>query len=961
MEKEIQEQGIMDSFFKDYNQNQSMTNLKGTNNEINKNYEEISNNNISPSILSPKGEKKRRQGLWLNNFFTKEPENKEEIITPQIIIDDESKQKKKAKIILIKVIEVIKKFENSQIGIIIMLIIICFSIVYYDIKFLCIPNFLRKYFRYLYYIIFSYSSFDFIFRSLIMEQLFCTIYFWVDFFSLISMAFDIDSLSYDFLKKLFFPNHNNKYISFEEQSFIELIINLFQVLRLLRVIKFYRLLVDIIKERERQNNIKKKIEKLSERRSKVYRGKSFRQIKVSYTANLKDVNNNTTTANLNQTPEILIKSPVKRLNKNSVFTLPPLENENKKWEEDIKKYLEQHVFKQQKISQKVTEGISRLMIIIVILVFIVSIYSDEDNFNKESFSYILMCKMINNYSNKYKIQNFSKIKEFVDNYLLTNILTNYPIIQVEWKEHIIYQNKSMKLNFIEDYYRRDISYVYSKQDPSTIIIISKRQISKMTSLIYLLRLIYIITSVSVLCLLINNDIYNLIFHPLEKIGKVVDIVSKDPVGSKTVTELKNNMEHSSNKKEDQNSVSYEIKIIQSAIIRISALMAINFGEAGGEILKENISSSEGLNPMLQGKKIQAIFGFCFIHNFSEINEVFQEKTMIFVNQISDIVHSCVDKFNGITNKNLGDCYLLAWKFKEKTKNNNTTINNMNNNLNNEAKLSLKNSLLTAERNQELADCALLGFLNIIKKINKSQNILVYRKDIDLIKKFGPKYSVQMGFGLHTGWGIEGAIGSYYKIDCSYLSPNVNIAARLETATNIYGVDILLSGEFYDLLSDFMKRKCRKIDIVTLKGSEKPVSLYTVDINKNIHPGKLTSKKDRLTLRERRSYYALKKKKLWHKYNSMKYNYTLGEIYLKQSKGLRQLLKQIKSDMFYTCFEDGFNDYIDGEWKEAAQFLEKARYLDKSDGPTKTILDYIKSLDYKPPTNWDGYRVLTSKT
>ncbi len=66
-------------------------------------------------------------------------------------------------------------------------------------------------------------------------------------------------------------------------------------------------------------------------------------------------------------------------------------------------------------------------------------------------------------------------------------------------------------------------------------------------------------------------------------------------------------------------------------------------------------------------------------------------------------------------------------------------------------------------------------------------------------------------------------------------------------------------------------------------------------------------------------------------------------------------------MFYTCFEDGFNDYIDGEWKEAYQFLLKARYLDKSDGPTKTILDYIKSLNLTPPSNWDGYRVLTSKT
>lgn len=45
----------------------------------------------------------------------------------------------------------------------------------------------------------------------------------------------------------------------------------------------------------------------------------------------------------------------------------------------------------------------------------------------------------------------------------------------------------------------------------------------------------------------------------------------------------------------------------------------------------------------------------------------------------------------------------------------------------------------------------------------------------------------MGFGLHRGWTIEESIGSFYKIDCSYLSLNVNIAARLETATNIYGV------------------------------------------------------------------------------------------------------------------------------------------------------------------------------
>jgi hypothetical protein len=34
--------------------------------------------------------------------------------------------------------------------------------------------------------------------------------------------------------------------------------------------------------------------------------------------------------------------------------------------------------------------------------------------------------------------------------------------------------------------------------------------------------------------------------------------------------------------------------------------------------------------------------------------------------------------------------------------------------------------------------------------------------------------------------IKGAIGSHFKIDASYLSPNVNIASRLEAATKQYG-------------------------------------------------------------------------------------------------------------------------------------------------------------------------------
>ena len=83
----------------------------------------------------------------------------------------------------------------------------------------------------------------------------------------------------------------------------------------------------------------------------------------------------------------------------------------------------------------------------------------------------------------------------------------------------------------------------------------------------------------------------------------------------------------------------------------------------------------------------------------------------------------------------------------------------------------------------------------------------------------------MGFGLHVGWAIEGAIGSFYKIDASYLSPNVNMASRLEAATKQFGVPLLISGELVDAMTPFCAEKCRMIDRVTVKGSIEPLGKH----------------------------------------------------------------------------------------------------------------------------------------
>lgn len=77
--------------------------------------------------------------------------------------------------------------------------------------------------------------------------------------------------------------------------------------------------------------------------------------------------------------------------------------------------------------------------------------------------------------------------------------------------------------------------------------------------------------------------------------------------------------------------------------------------------------------------------------------------------------------------------------------------------------------------------AVISFIKIMTSITLSKKLAKYKEHPGLNERL-PTYRVKMGFGLHFGWAIEGAIGSDFKIDASYLSPNVNMASRLEAAT-----------------------------------------------------------------------------------------------------------------------------------------------------------------------------------
>lgn len=129
----------------------------------------------------------------------------------------------------------------------------------------------------------------------------------------------------------------------------------------------------------------------------------------------------------------------------------------------------------------------------------------------------------------------------------------------------------------------------------------------------------------------------------------------------------------------------------------------------------------------------------------------------------------------------------------------------------------------------VADFAVFSYIKIIAKLNKYKHVVKFNENKEILKKV-KDFKVEMGFGLHQGWAIEGAIGSFFKIDASYLSPNVNMAARLEAATKQFETPLLVSGPLRDICSLHMQEILREIDTVTVKGSIKPMRLFTITID-----------------------------------------------------------------------------------------------------------------------------------
>lgn len=122
----------------------------------------------------------------------------------------------------------------------------------------------------------------------------------------------------------------------------------------------------------------------------------------------------------------------------------------------------------------------------------------------------------------------------------------------------------------------------------------------------------------------------------------------------------------------------------------------------------------------------------------------------------------------------------------------------------------------------------------IKKGTRNANCLhcftqIQEKLTDLRPVYEKKYSVIPEFkaGLHHGPVMAGEVGVIKK-DIIYSGDVLNTTARIQELCNKYSVDILISKETFDLISDSDGYKLTPLGSIELRGKKRKIDLNTIN-------------------------------------------------------------------------------------------------------------------------------------
>ena len=570
-------------------------------------------------------------------------------------------------------------------------------------------------------------------------------------------------------------------------------------------------------------------------------------------------------------------------------------------------------------------------------------YKTENNSEIDEINKELLKKYCKNEEELELIIN-SKDEEYVKQILL---------IESNIDQIIIINESNMNIYLEKEEHLLDLKLIPSRdsrQNKNIIIYDNYIYIFKY----YLFNLIRTIFSIGIflfIYLLFLFDINNVMLSSIEKMVKKVEKMAKNPSletdSSNDINENKTHclsfLEYSEGKRKMD-----DFKIIIDKISKICSLVSFGFGEAGTQIISQVLK--EGLNvdinPLIPGKKVMGIYGFCDIRNFTDTTEILKEKVMIFVNQVAEIVHQITADYCGSANKNIGDAFLLVWKLEDRFIK--EVVNKQG-----IKELKLKN----VNRINQICDMVLICFIRILIEINKSYKLAEYRYHKGLNARM-KNYKTRLGFGLHLGQSIEGAIGSMFKIDASYLSTDVNMANELEENTKTFKKELIMSGDFYDYLSEDAKAYVRLLDIFKSKSGQ-IIRLYSIDLDLENIP--IEKQKDSMFKENNieKKWEIIKQKRKISKilYDDIviRHKSDIWNEFVSEEDDFK-LVRENYPNEFVETYNNGMEEFKKGNWPEAKDLLTSAQELIEGEDPAiKLNIEYMEKYKFLSPHTWKGYK------
>ncbi len=205
------------------------------------------------------------------------------------------------------------------------------------------------------------------------------------------------------------------------------------------------------------------------------------------------------------------------------------------------------------------------------------------------------------------------------------------------------------------------------------------------------------------------------------------------------------------------------------------------------VAKLVVERADGFADMLRGEKRRVSVLFSDIRGFTTISEASDATALVDqLNEYFRAMVGCIHRQGGTLQKFIGDAIVAAWGDVETAG----------------YEVDAERAVRTALEMRPALEKLNAGWVGVAQRV-----------------------PLRIGIGLNHGEVVVGEIGSPERKEFTVLGDAVNTAARFESATKQYGVDLLIGGTVEQLtLGKFV---FRRVDFARMKGKKNAVETFTV--------------------------------------------------------------------------------------------------------------------------------------